>query len=1105
MPYQPPRVFISYSHDSPKHAQHVLELAERLRKDGIDAQLDQYVAGTPAEGWPRWMLDRLDWADFVLVTCTETYYRRFRGHEEDRGKGRGADWEGNLITLEMYDAKSRTTKFAPIFFNPLDEQFVPEPVSGHTQYLLNSEENYAKLYAFLTGQAGVRPGELGSLKTLARNPVEPLTFAIHNLPFSPNPTFTGRDAELKNLCEQLQKGGTVAVHGLGGVGKTQLAVEYAWKHLSDFEAVLWVKADRPETLEASLSAFAYLLGLPEANEREQAIQIKAILGWLRAHERWLLIADNADTELAARAVRDRFSPNLRGTVLVTSRLSRWPVNMPHLPLDLLLPKDAVSFLLERVAKEGHNAGDETAARSLANELGHLPLALEQAAAFIIEMRWSFDKYREQLREARPELLNYQAEGGTRYPASIAKTWSITLDQLSPLARTLLQIAAWYARGTIPRDVFLADQRVFSEALDESFNVSPITIERVLGELDRFSLVRLTSETVSVHRLLQAVEQDSLGEGESKRCLAGACRLFNAFAPESPDDVSTWKTWLSLSQHAETLIEHTKRHSVDEKSVAFLANQFGVFLKTRGVYAEAEPLYKRALEIWEKALGPEHPEMATGLINLAALYRAQGRYAEAEPLYKQALEILVKALRPEHFKVATGIAGLAGLYHEQGRYAEAEPLFKRALEIRKKALPAEHPDVATSVNDLATLYDEQGRYAEAEPLYKLALEIQKKALPAEHPDMATNLNNLAELYHNQGRYAEAKPLYKQALEIREKALGPEHPKVATSLNNQAAFYCNQGQYAEAKPLFERALGIRIKALGPEHPNVAQSLNNLAALYYNQGQHAEAEPLYKRALKIREKVLGPEHPDVAQSLNNLAELYKTQDQYAEAEPLYKRALEIWQKALGSEHPEVATGLNNLAELYRAQGRYAEAEPLYKRALEIREKVLGPKHPVVATNLNNLALLYDDQGQYGNAEPPLRRVLEIWEEALGPEHPDVAESLDDLAACYYKQGQYPKAESLAHRVLESREKTLGPEHPKVAESLNNLAAVYRAQRKYAKAEPLYKRALDIGEKAFGSEHPVVATSLEYYAFLLRNMGRSEDAQPLEARARAIRGKSP
>jgi hypothetical protein len=170
-----PRVFISYSHDSLEHARRVMGLAERLRKDGVDAQLDQYVAGTPARGWPRWMEDQLDSSEFVLVICTETYRQRFLGREEP-DKGKGADWEGSLITSELYHTRSDTNKFVPVLFDRRDEPFIARPLSGHTHYLLSSEDNYAKLYAFLTGQAGVVPAKLGPLKTRAREAVEPLTF-----------------------------------------------------------------------------------------------------------------------------------------------------------------------------------------------------------------------------------------------------------------------------------------------------------------------------------------------------------------------------------------------------------------------------------------------------------------------------------------------------------------------------------------------------------------------------------------------------------------------------------------------------------------------------------------------------------------------------------------------------------------------------------------------------------------------------------------------------------------------------------------------------------------------------------------------------------------
>jgi len=414
------------------------------------------------------------------------------------------------------------------------------------------------------------------------------------------------------------------------------------------------------------------------------------------------------------------------------------------------------------------------------------------------------------------------------------------------------------------------------------------------------------------------------------------------------------------------------------------------------------------------LGPEHPSTATSLNNLALLYDNQGLYAKAEPLYQRALAIYEKALGPEHPDTATSLNNLAGLYASQGLYAKAEPLYQRALAIDEKALGPEHPDTAIDLNNLAALYDSQGLYAKAEPLYQRALAIREKVLGPEHPDTALSLNNLAALYKSQGLYAKAEPLYQRALAVNEKALGPEHPDTALSLNNLAALYKSQGLYAKAEPLYQRALAVNEKALGPEHPGTATSLNNLAALYDSQGLYAKAEPLYQRALAIREKVLGPEHPDTATSLNNLAGLYDSQSLYAKAEPLYQRALAIYEKALGPEHPDTALSLNNLAALYDSQGLYAKAEPLYQRALAIREKVLGPQHPDTARSLNNLALLYNNQGLYAKAEPLYQRALAISEKALGPEHPDTATSLNNLAGLYKSQGLYAKAEPLARRGL-------------------------------------------------------------------------------------------
>jgi tetratricopeptide (TPR) repeat protein len=890
----PSEVFISYSHDSIEQVDRVLALAERLRSDGIDAQLDQYVAGTPPEGWPRWTLDRLDEADFVLVVCTETYYRRFRGYEKP-GEGKGAEWEGNLITRVIHYAQIGTTNFAPICFRREDKQFIPEPLQKYISYLLDSETNYGNLYAFLTRQQGIGSAGLGSLKKLAHMQVAPLRFGvsgpvprtIHNLPFPPNPTFTGRDVEMKELEEQLHKRDemattqTVAIHGLGGVGKTQIAVEYAWTHLGEYSVVLWLKADSPEALEAGLAALTRVLGLPEVDAHEQATQTKAVLAWLRGNGHWLLIADSADTEAAAKAARERLPPNLSGHVLITSRLSRWPVHIQNLPLGSLSPDDASRYLLDRVSKEGlrHYVGGERGARLLALELGNLPLALEQAAGFIIELGWTFDKFREQLGKTRSELLNEQSEGGTRYPASIAKTWNITLDRLSPLARSLLRIAAWFAPDNIPGEIFSADKGVFLEALEESVDFSDLSIVKALRELDRFSLIRITNETVSMHRLLQAVEQDSLTGEESKRWLEWATRLFNAFSPESPGDVSTWGVWVPLWPHAETLLEHTRRHGINALSVAVAASTFGLFLQARAAYAQSEALNRRALAIFEEQLGPNHPEVATRLNNLAQLLQDTNRLGEAEPLMRRALAIDEQSLGPHHPNVATDLNILARLMQDTNQPGEAEPLMRRALAIDEQGLGPDHPNVATDLNNLARLLQDTNHLGEAEPLMRRALAIDERSLGSDHPAVATRLNNLAQLLQDIDELGEAEPLMWRALAVDEQSFGPHHPRIAIRLSNLALLLKETNRLAEAEPLMRRALSIDEHSFGPDHPNVATDLNNLALLLKQTNRFDEAEPLYRRAVTIILQFSGSsghKHPHLHVAIANFTALLEKMGQ-------------------------------------------------------------------------------------------------------------------------------------------------------------------------------------------------------------------------------------
>jgi len=861
---------------------------------------------------------------------------------------------------------------------------------------------------------------------------------IWNVPHHRNPNFTGREELLQNLraalASEQSAALTQAIHGLGGVGKTQLAVEYAYRFSHEYEAVWWLAAESPATLAADYAALAQPLALPEKEAADQNLAIAAVRHWLNHHDRWLLVFDNA---LEVEALHGYLPQATTGHVLITSRNPNWRRLAQPLAVSTFAPEEAIDFLCKRTGQT-----DRDAALKLAEALGHLPLALTQAAAYIEETGKPLADYLALYQQHRQKLLD-RAKPAADYLYTVATTWEISFQavQLQCAAATdLLHLCAFFAPEIIPWDLL---QPVFSqvEQLKTSALADPFKSDDAVAALRRYSLLEVKDQSLSLHRLVQQVIQDRLPEAERKHWQEAAVRLVAEAFPSgvNPIDVRTWPVCRRLLAHALLLSEV----EIALGWVAFLSNQVGLYFNARANYAEAEPLFRRSVKILEQQLGPEHPAVATSLNNLALLLKSQGKYAEAEPLYRRSLEIREQQLGSEHPDVATSLNNLAALLESQGKSAEAEPLFRRSLKIREQQLGPEHPDVAQSLNNLAALLKSQGKSAEAELLFRRSLKIWEQQFGPEHPNVASSLNNLAELLRSQGKYVEAELLFRRSFEIREQQLGPEHPDVAASLNSLAALLEMQSKPAEAELLYRRSLEIREQQLGPEHPDVATSLNNLAGLLKSQGKSAEAELLFRRSLKIREQQLGPKHPHVANSLNNLAELLRAQGKYVEAEPLYRRSLEIQERQFGSEHPDVATILNNLALLLESQGKPVEAEPLFCRSLKIREQQLGPKHPNVANSLNNLAELLRAQGKYVEAEPLYRRSLEIREQQLGPEHPDVAQSLNNLAELLWSQGKSAEAEPLFRRSLAIFENALGPEHPTTQTVRENLALLLEAMR--------------------------------------------------------------
>ena len=783
--------------------------------------------------------------------------------------------------------------------------------------------------------------------------------------------FKGRDELIKQLWQSLQASShrataitDKAVHGLGGVGKTRLAVEYAWQYVDAYSAVLFVTADSPENLHRNLAELTgpSVLNLAEQSATEEEVRVAAALRWLQAHLGWLLILDNVATEAAIVAVEKLLAELRGGQVLITSRLAHFSDVVDPLELDVMSPEAGAQFLLEKTQVKGRRGRkltdhDEDDALELAKELDGLALAMEQAGAYIVQFRRSFAEYLVLWRSRKAAVYEWlnttiQYAGPSNAPLrSVAVTWQTTIDQLNELERKLLNLLAWFAPAPVPLSIF-ASLNALTEWDREHF-------EAAIARLADFSMLTwdAEAETVKVHRVMQEVLCAQQADPKSHLRMALGL-LENAIPPGNPSDVRTWPAWEPLRPHIAFAVLEGKRLNIPVPTSRMMS-QLGTLLRAKALHREAETLEREALAMDEQHFGPDTTEVAVRLNNLAALLLDTNRLAEAEPLMRRALAIDEQFYGVEHPKLSGHLNNLASLLQKMNRLAEAEPLIRRALATDVQSYGAENPKVAIRLNNLAALLHATNRLAEAEPLMRRALAINQQCYGAVHPNVAIGLNNLAGLLQSTNRLAEAEPLMRHSLAIVEQSYGAEHPTVAVGLNNLASLLQATDRLAEAEPLMRRALAIDEQSFGVEHPTVAIRLNNLASLLNETKRPAEAEPLMRRALATDEHYFGVEHPIVAVRLNNLASLLKATNRPAEAESLMRRALAIDERFFGTNDANVGTDLNNLALLIKTMGRFGEAASLMRRALSVFTESLGSEHPNTALAASNLREMeaYDD----------------------------------------------------------------------------------------------------------------------------------------------------
>jgi len=621
-------------------------------------------------------------------------------------------------------------------------------------------------------------------------------------------SFTGRDQQLAVLRAQLTSQGaatlvpTAALYGMGGVGKTQLALAYAQHHRGDYQLGWWVPAETDLGMLTALAGLGVALGLPE--ELPLAELAAAARDGLGAQSGWLLIFDNAPDPAA---VADFLPGAGGGHVLVTSRDSAWHGIAEPVSVDLL-PLDAAVGLLQRRTGDP----DEQAAARLAEALGRLPLALEQAAAYAAQQRLPLASYLELFDQRRAELLALGKP--LAYHGTVDATFTLALDQLreaNPRAALLAELCALLAPDEIPLALLLSEPGVLPEPLAAAA-ADPVQRSGVTGALyQQGLLVRDTADTARMHRLVQDVALAHLPDVTRRQRIAEAVEMVVELFPEEGWQPVWWPQCGRLLPHAQSLLNHAQAAQFTSLPLAKLLTNTSNYLMGRGLDVRlARQLHEQALAISQRLFPGDHPAVAQCLSNLAAVVAMLGEHGRARELSEQ------------------------------------------ALAMRRRLFPGDHPAVAQSLSNLAVALTELEEHRRAGELFEQALAMFQRLHEGDHSDVAKGLTNLANHLSEQGEPEQALKLHLQALEMRQRLHNGDHPQVATCLDNLAGDFVALGELERARDLSEQALAMLQRLFEGDNPRVAQTMSNLANILYGLGELKRAQELEEQALAMDQRL-------------------------------------------------------------------------------------------------------------------------------------------------------------------------------------------------------------------------------------------------------------